>query len=131
MKLSKEQNQEFIILLKDEIKKIEDNVELLYASMPDEQDSQSDIYLIKKDNIDYMYHEKWKCSAGIGKATIDFSGKVYCCPFLENSYLGNIKEKDIKDIWDSQKRYEFLKFISINNNNSRVCIVAKKRMERS
>ena len=32
-------------------------------------------------------------------------------------------------IWLSKKRYEFLKLIAKENNNSRVCIAAKQRVE--
>lgn len=49
-----------------------------------------------------------KCSAAIGRASIDSEGNVYPCVFLQDPSLiaGNIREKDLKLIWDTGKNWE-------------------------
>ena len=101
-----------------------------WKMMPDEE-CNSEIYLLNKDKVEYLQTEKWKCSAGIGKCTIDYNGDVYCCPFIKNYCLGNLVTSDIEKVWYNKKRYEFLKLIARENNNSRVCIAAKQRVERN
>ena len=130
MKLNKEEQDGFIKELKKVLRKLDMGSKLLYAQMPDEE-CNSEIYLLNKDKVEYLQTEKWKCSAGIGKCTIDYNGDVYCCPFIKNYCLGNLVTSDIEKVWYNKKRYEFLKLIARENNNSRVCIAAKQRVERN
>lgn len=128
MKINKKQHENFIIELKEVLKKLDDGSKLLYAEMPDEECS-SEVYILDKDKTKHLQTEQWKCSAGIGKCTIDYNGDVYCCPFIRNYCLGNLVKEDMDTIWSNKKRFEFLKLIAKENNNSRVCIAAKQRME--
>ena len=124
MLLSKNQHEEFLKNFKKILSELDRGAKLLYADMPDEE-CQSKVYLLSGNKTEYLQKEHWKCSAGIGKCTIESNGDVYCCPFIKNYCLGNINEKDIAQIWDNKKRYEFLKMIAKENNDSRVCIAAK------
>lgn len=128
MKLTKEQHEEFIEKLKKVLVKLDNGSKLLYADMPDEE-CNSEVYLLNQDKKEYLQKEQWKCSAGIGKCTIDYNGDIYCCPFIKSYCLGNIVSEEFDVIWSNKKRFEFLKLIAKENNNSRVCIAAKQRME--
>lgn len=128
MKLTREQHEEFIEKLKEVLKGLDKGSKLLYADMPDD-DCSSEIYLLDRDEKEYLQKEQWKCSAGIGKCTIDYNGDVYCCPFIRNYCLGNLVDESMDTIWANKKRFEFLKLIVKENNNSRVCIAAKQRIK--
>lgn len=128
MVLSKEEKQELICNLKNILKKNNMDNRLLYAEMPDENDN-SKVYVVSKNGKEYLQPEKWKCSAGIGKATINYDGTIYCCPFIKNFSLGNILKQEFNEIWSSDERYNFLKFI-MKNNNGRVCIAVKQRNDK-
>ncbi len=128
MKLTREQHEEFIGKLKEVLKGLDKGSKLLYADMPDD-DCSSEIYLLDRDEKEYLQKEQWKCSAGIGKCTIDYNGDVYCCPFIRNYCLGNLVDESMDTIWANKKRFEFLKLIAKENNNSRVCIAAKQRIK--
>ena len=97
--------------------------------MPDEGES-SEVFLLGKDGQKHLQKEQWKCSAGIGKCTIDYNGNVFCCPFITEYCLGNLLQEDFATVWSSKKRFQFLKLIAKENNNSRVCLAVKRRMER-
>ena len=129
MKLSTDDKKKFNKELINVISRLDNGSRLLYAEMPDEQDTSS-VYVIDKNGKKYLQQEKWKCSAGIGKCTIDYDGEVYCCPFIKNYSLGNLLNSNFKEIWKNKKRFEFLKLIAKENNNSRVCIAVKQRMNR-
>ena len=129
MKLSTDDKKKFNEELINVISRLDNGSRLLYAEMPDEQDTSS-IYVIDKNGKKYLQQEKWKCSAGIGKCTIDYDGEVYCCPFIKNYSLGNLLNSNFREIWNNKKRFEFLKLIAKENNNSRVCIAVKQRMNR-
>lgn len=128
MKLTREQHEEFIEKLKEVLKELDKGSKLLYADMPTD-DCSSEVYLLDQDKKEYLQKEQWKCSAGIGKCTIDYNGDVYCCPFIRNYCLGNLVNESMDKIWSNKKRFEFLKLIAKENNNSRVCIAAKQRMK--
>lgn len=124
LRLNQEQHKWFINELSNSVDSSKKYSSLLYADMPD--DFQSKVFIIDKGEKNFLQYEKWKCSAGIGKATIDSDGYVYCCPFLKESRLGNILEKSFQEIWASPLRFIFLKKLSQANNNSRVCLVLKE-----
>ena len=117
----------FINELQKVLIKIGNDRKLLFAEIPDGE-CDSDVYWFDKYEKKFLQKEQWKCSAGIGKATIDYDGTMYCCPFMKKYSLGNILDKSLSEIWSSKNRYEFLRELAKNNNNSRVCIVAKKRL---
>lgn len=129
MKLSKEEKDKFNEELIKVVSKLDEGNKLLYAEMPDEQDT-SEVYMLSKDGKQYLQQENWKCSAGIGKCTIDYNGEVYCCPFIKEYSLGNLLNKSFEEIWNNKNRFKFLKLIAKENNNSRVCLAVKKRMNR-
>ena len=110
------------------ISKYDNGTKLLYAELPDE-DNKSKIYLADDKNDSFLQKEDWKCSAGIGKATLDYDGKVYCCPFLKESLIGDIVQEDLKKIWNKKERLLFIKKLIKDNNNSRLCIAAKRRLK--
>ena len=129
MQLKKEQKEKFIIELKRVLDELDNGSKLLYAEMPDEGELESKVFLITKNGKTYLEHEKWKCSAGIGKATINYDGEVYCCPFIKKYPLGNISKKSFKELWTNKNRYEFLELIAKENNNSRICIAMKSKQK--
>ena len=130
MQLTDEQKREFIDSLKEVLKELDNGARLLYAEMPDEDEQQSKVFLIEKDKETFLEKENWKCSAGIGKATINYDGEVYCCPFMKKYSLGNIVKKEFADVWSSKSRFNFLELIAKQNNNSRVCVVVRSKRER-
>jgi MoaA/NifB/PqqE/SkfB family radical SAM enzyme len=46
--------------------------------------------------------KKWSCAALFNYLFIDFDGKVYPCEIISGP-IGNVKEQDIKDIWNSPR----------------------------
>ena len=130
MKLTNKEQELFNDKLVEVLSTLDNGAKLLYAKMPDEQDT-SNVYVIDKQGKKYLQQENWKCSAGIGKCTIDYTGEVYCCPFIKDYSLGNLLDNNFDEIWNNKKRFEFLKLIARENNNSRVCIAVKKRMNRN
>ncbi len=123
MKLTEDEHVDFLNKIKDIVSKKGGADKLLYASQ-----SNSFIYSFDGQKDTCLGKEKWKCGAGIGRATIDYKGNVYCCPFWEKSYMGSILEDTLPNIWQSKNKYLFLKRLSEINTNSRVCIVAKERV---
>lgn len=130
MQLTDEQKREFIDSLKEVLKELDNGARLLYAEMPDEDEQQSKVFLFEKDKETFLEKENWKCSAGIGKATINYDGEVYCCPFMKKYSLGNIVKNEFADVWSSKNRFNFLELIAKQNNNSRVCVVVRSKRER-
>lgn len=92
----------------------------------DDNNSESEIYLLNEDKILNFGQEKWKCGAGLGKGTITYKGDVVCCPFMEHYKLGNVLKDSLTNIWDSETRYKFLKMIAQDNNGHRKCIVLRQ-----
>ena len=129
MKLTKAEKEKFNKGLVKVVSELDDGNKRLYAEMPDEQDT-SEVYMLSKDGQKYLQQENWKCSAGIGKCTIDYNGEVYCCPFIKEYSLGNLLDKSFDEVWNNKKRFQFLKLIAKENNNSRVCLAVKRRMNR-
>lgn len=129
MKLDIEEHKVFMEKLREVLSSLDSGAKLLYAEMPDEGES-SEVFLLGKDGQKHLQKEQWKCSAGIGKCTIDYNGNVFCCPFITEYCLGNLLQEDFATVWSSKKRFQFLKLIAKENNNSRVCLAVKRRMER-
>ncbi len=129
MKLDTEEHKVFMEKLREVLSSLDSGAKLLYAEMPDEGES-SEVFLLGKDGQKHLQKEQWKCSAGIGKCTIDYNGNVFCCPFITEYCLGNLLQEDFATVWSSKKRFQFLKLIAKENNNSRVCLAVKRRMER-
>lgn len=125
LSLTSAQQEEFLAEIKKAIGSLGTMDSLLYAKMPDEE-CRSKVYLISKDEEEFIEYENWKCSAGIGKVTIDANGDVLCCPFISESKLGNILENDLKTIWGGTKRFAFLKKLAEKNNGSRICLAMKE-----
>ena len=125
MKISSSEKDE----LRDNLKQILNDIEkteILYAELPDE-DVRSKVYRITESGNEFLGYEEWKCSAGIGKATIDNKGDLLCCPFIEKSNLGNLLDESIINLWKKNERLEFLKVLQKQNNNSRKCIVIREK----
>lgn len=97
---------------------------IYYSEVPDE-DGVRKVYSLgnKKDN--YIGNDNWKCTAGVARVTINPDGKVYCCPFIKDSYLGNLKSENLSTIWDNVNRYKFLKKLT-KENSDRVCLAIKQ-----
>lgn len=53
------------------------------------------------------------------------NGKVYCCPFIKDSFLGDLNSENIEEVWDNVNRYKFLKRLS-KENADRVCLAMKE-----
>lgn len=97
---------------------------IYYSEIPDEEGKRK-VYKIKNGKDEFVGNDNWRCTAGLARMTINEDGKVFCCPFLEESYLGDINNNSLKEIWDNRKRYEFLDML-IKLNVDRVCIAIKQ-----
>lgn len=69
--------------------------------------------------------DTWKCGAGKGKCVINEKGDALCCPFFEESKIGNILAKDFNDLWKSPLRAEFINKLKSINGINRYCAVMK------
>ncbi|WMJ86443.1 radical SAM protein [Anaerocolumna sp. MB42-C2] len=69
--------------------------------------------------------DTWKCGAGKGKCVINERGDVLCCPFFEESKIGNILKNDFTDFWKSPLRTEFINRLKQINGVNRYCAVMK------
>lgn len=124
MRLNDSQHKEFLAALTKVVSETKSIDSLLYADMPDDE-CNSKVYLISNNGKEFIQTEAWKCSAGLGKATIDANGDVFCCPFINNSKIGNVTKDSLKDIWSRDDRFKFLSLLSKENNNSRVCLAVR------
>lgn len=97
---------------------------IYYSEIPDEEGVRK-VYSLGADKDEYIGNDNWKCTAGIARVTIDPNGKVYCCPFFKDSYLGNLGSEKLEDVWDNVNRYKFLKRLS-RENSDRVCLAMKE-----
>ena len=126
MRLTAKQHEQFFNELTTSVVKNGKADSLLYADLPDEE-CKSNVYLIDKEKKHFLQLENWKCSAGVGKATIDANGDVYCCPFIKSSKIGNVLNENLRDIWTRSSRFSFLEKLGKDNNNSRVCLALKNK----
>lgn len=53
--------------------------------------------------------DDWACNAGNTKFDINWDGSVFSCPMCSESYLGNILDLDVKQLWSNQNRINFIK----------------------
>lgn len=97
---------------------------IYYSEVPD-SDGVRKVYSISKGNDRFIGNDNWKCTAGIARVTIDSNGKVYCCPFIKNSYLGDLNNESLKAVWDNKNRFKFLKRLS-EENSDRVCLAIRQ-----
>lgn len=97
---------------------------IYYSEVPDE-DGIRKVYSLNNDKDEYVGNDNWKCTAGIARVTIDPNGKVYCCPFIKDSFLGDLNSENIEEVWDNVNRYKFLKRLS-KENAGRVCLAMKE-----
>lgn len=97
---------------------------IYYSEVPDKNNIKK-VYLLSSEKSKYIGNDNWKCTAGIARATIDSNGNVYCCPFIVESYLGNLNTQKLDTIWNNVNRYNFLKMLS-EANSDRVCLAMKK-----
>ena len=97
---------------------------IYYSEVPD-SDGTRKVYTFSKGKKNYIGNDNWKCTAGVARVTIDPNGKVYCCPFIKNSYLGDLNKNNLKEIWDNVNRFKFLKKLS-EQNTDRVCLAIKQ-----
>lgn len=97
---------------------------IYYSEVPDE-DGVRKVYSLSEQKDEYIGNDNWKCTAGVARVTIDPNGKVYCCPFIKDSYLGDLNNENLSDIWDNVNRYKFLKRLA-RENTDRVCLAIKE-----
>ena len=97
---------------------------IYYSEVPDE-DGLRKVYSLNSEKDEYIGNDNWKCTAGVTRVTIDPNGKVYCCPFIKDSYLGNLNNDNLSNIWDNVNRYKFLKRLA-KENTDRVCLAIKE-----
>lgn len=97
---------------------------IYYSEVPDE-DGVRKVYSLSEKRDEYIGNDNWKCTAGVARVTIDPNGKVYCCPFIKDSYLGDLNNEKLSDIWDNVNRYKFLKRLA-RENTDRVCLAIKE-----
>lgn len=97
---------------------------IYYSEVPDE-DGIRKVYSLNNDKDEYVGNDNWKCTAGIARVTIDPNGKVYCCPFIKDSFLGDLNSENLEEVWDNVNRYKFLKRLS-KENADRVCLAMKE-----
>lgn len=97
---------------------------IYYSEVPDENGVRK-VYSLSEKKDEYIGNDNWKCTAGVARVTIDPNGKVYCCPFIKDSYLGDLNNEKLSDIWDNVNRYKFLKRLA-RENTDRVCLAIKE-----
>lgn len=97
---------------------------IYYSEVPDE-DGLRKVYSLNSKKDEYIGNDNWKCTAGVARVTIDPNGKVYCCPFIKDSYLGDLNNEKLTEIWDNVNRYKFLKRLA-EKNTDRVCLAIKE-----
>lgn len=97
---------------------------IYYSEVPDE-DGIRKVYSLNNDKDEYVGNDNWKCTAGIARVTIDPNRKVYCCPFIKDSFLGDLNSENLEEVWDNVNRYKFLKRLS-KENVDRVCLAMKE-----
>ncbi|MDD3453650.1 MAG: radical SAM protein [Bacilli bacterium] len=98
---------------------------IYYSEVPD-SDGLRKVYSLSKDKKEFIGNDNWKCTAGVARVTIDSDGKVYCCPFIKDSYLGDLNKENLSEVWYNKNRYKFLKRLS-EENNDRVCLAIKQK----
>lgn len=97
---------------------------IYYSEVPD-SDGVGKVYSLSNGKKDFIGNDNWKCTAGVARVTIDSNGKVYCCPFIKDSYLGDLNKKNLFEVWDNVNRFKFLKRLS-EENTDRVCLAIKQ-----
>lgn len=97
---------------------------IYYSEVPD-SDGVRKVYSLSNGKKDFIGNDNWKCTAGVARVTIDSNGKVYCCPFIKDSYLGDLNKESLSDVWDNVNRFKFLKRLS-EENTDRVCLAIKQ-----
>lgn len=97
---------------------------IYYSEVPD-SDGVRKVYSLSNGKKDFIGNDNCKCTAGVARVTIDSNGKVYCCPFIKDSYLGDLNKENLSDVWDNVNRFKFLKRLS-EENTDRVCLAIKQ-----
>lgn len=97
---------------------------IYYSEVPD-SDGVRKVYSLSNGKKDFIGNDNWKCTAGVARVTIDSNGKVYCCPFIKDSYLGDLNKENLSEVWDNVNRFKFLKRLS-EENTDRVCLAIKQ-----
>lgn len=97
---------------------------IYYSEVPD-SDGVRKVYSLSNGKKDFIGNDNWKCTAGVARVTIDSNGKVYCCPFIKDSYLGNLNKENLSEVWNNVNRFKFLKRLS-EENTDRVCLAIKQ-----
>ena len=96
---------------------------IFYTDVPDEEGHKK-VFKIQNGKYDFYGIDNWRCTAGLARATIDESGKMYCCPFIEKSFIGDLNTNSLKEIWQNKNRYKFLQML-LEKNVGKVCFVMK------
>ena len=97
---------------------------IYYSEVPD-SDGVRKVYSLSNGKKDFIGNDNWKCTAGVARVTIDSNGKVYCCPFIKDSYLGDLNKENLSEVWDNVNKFKFLKRLS-EENTDRVCLAIKQ-----
>lgn len=97
---------------------------IYYSEVPDSNGVRK-VYSLSNGKKDFIGNDNWKCTAGVARVTIDSNGKVYCCPFIKDSYLGDLNKENLSEVWDNVNRFKFLKRLS-EENTDRVCLAIKQ-----
>ena len=97
---------------------------IYYSEVPD-SDGVRKVYSLSNGKKAFIGNDNWKCTAGVARVTIDSNGKVYCCPFIKDSYLGDLNKENLSEVWDNVNRFKFLKRLS-EENTDRVCLAIKQ-----
>lgn len=97
---------------------------IYYSEVPD-SDGVRKVYSLSNGKKDFIGNDNWKCTAGVARVTIDSNGKVYCCPFIKDSYLGDLNKENLFEVWDNVNRFKFLKRLS-EENTDRVCLAIRQ-----
>lgn len=80
------------------------------------------------DNLTQGVFPNKKCYVCRYLITIDPYGNVIPCPFFNNYYLGNVREKSFSSIWNNKKHYIFMKHIDEKKVSlCRHCILGVER----
>jgi len=116
-------NKEQAVLLKRKVKAIK------------EKRKNMKIYVVTK-NIDVLTIENLitgifpnkRCYMSRYLITVDPYGNIIPCPFFNNYYMGNIKEKNFDSIWNNGRHRKFMKYVDKGKLDlCRYCILGVER----
>lgn len=126
LKMTENDQKRFVSVLRDVTTNKDCNYKVFFSPL-DKTDSSDNpsVYKFEDGKQKVIGQDTWKCGAGKGKCVINERGDVLCCPFFEESRIGNILIKEFPDIWKSPLRKGFINKLKSINGVNRYCAVMR------